>query len=293
MTCKARLSCILSTDFRGAIQLNSSARHVFEVMRRVCHSGRPISAAEIHRLLKLPASTIHRALATLEQEGFISRHRSLSHYGIGPSPQHLAHALYGLFPMRRAFHDLLQGVATARKQTVILTMRLGWYGLKVAVFEGTNDVFHAGALGEMRLLTDDVAGQCMLEVMDDTEIGRMNDFLERHWPDSANRPTSDRLTETIATFRVGGRVVEPFVDEAGWAWEHFPIVDAAARVIAALSGGMPGDARDMTSSQSSTNLATAVARIAARLRLEPELAWSPFGHLGPDEILLQRNSASR
>ncbi len=245
-----------------------------------------MSAAEIHQLLNLPSSTVHRALATLEEEGFIRRYRNQAKYLIGPNPQHLAHALFSLFPMRREFHGLLRGVAIAHRQTVLLTMRLGWYGLKVAVFEGTNEVFHAGALGETRLLTDDEAGQAMLGTMNDTELGRMHDFLERHWPGSGISLIPERLAETIATFRIGGKPSEPFIDEAVWAWKHMPIRDAAGRVIAAVSGGAPADAAPVSRAQFAT-VEEAVAQIEARLLVEPDLGWSPFGHLQADEILLR------
>lgn len=251
-----------------------------------------MSAAAIHQLLNLPPSTIHRALTTLEEEGFITRYRGQSKYVIGPNPQHLAHALFSLFPMRRAFHSLLRGVAVAQKQTLLLTMRLGWYGLKVAVFEGTNEVFHAGALGETRLLNEDEAGQAMLGAMGAAELSGMRDFLERHWPGCGKSLAGERTPQAVPAAGVDAQRVEPVVDQAGWAWHHVPVCDAAARVIAAVSGGAPGDAGSVADAQArSRGLADAVTQIEARLRVEPELAWSPFEHLSPDEILLRGRPA--
>lgn len=263
--------------------MNISARHVFEILRRVCDSDRPISATEIHQLLNLPSSTIHRALASLEEEGFIARYRGQPKYVIGPNPQHLAHALFSLFPLRRAMHSLLRDAAIADKQTVFLTMRVGWYGMKVAVLEGTNQVFHAGALGETQLVMNDGAGQAMLDAMGDAELSRMREFLELHWPGSGKtlshaKPASDE------SHRKAG---DALVDKDGWAWHHLPISDAAGGVIAAVSGGAPADAESGGDAQERLrNLAGVVVRIEAFVREKPALSWSPFGHLSPDEILL-------
>ena len=51
--------------------INSSASHVFEVLRLVSESGAPLGVAEIARRLSLPASTVYRALITLEESEYI------------------------------------------------------------------------------------------------------------------------------------------------------------------------------------------------------------------------------
>ena len=48
------------------LPINSSAVHVFEVLRLVARTDEPLGVSEISRRLGLPASTVYRALITLE-----------------------------------------------------------------------------------------------------------------------------------------------------------------------------------------------------------------------------------
>ena len=250
--------------------MNVSTRHVFQILRLVCTAERPTGAAEIHEALKLPSSTIHRALASLEEEGFIARYRGLPRYVIGHYPQHLAHALFNLFPLRHALHGRLRDAAVAGKLTLLLTMRAGWYGMKVAVFEGTNQVFHAGALGETRLLIDDDAGRAMLAAMDEAQRKGLRDFLARHWPE-----------RDLPRRAAAGKQL----DEEGWSWLHLPVRNASGQVFAAVSGGAPGDAGGDESART-RKLKELVAAIEALVAEQPDLAWSPLGHLAADELML-------
>ena len=74
--------------------VNSSALHVFEILRLVSRTDTPPGVADISRRLNLPTSTVHRALATLEQSQYLSRLESAPRYKLGPMPQFLTRAVF-------------------------------------------------------------------------------------------------------------------------------------------------------------------------------------------------------
>ena len=66
------------SSHRAAI--NSSAAHVFEVLRFVAESPEPLAVTEISRRLSLPVSTVLRALMTLEEADYIQRYQNAPHF---------------------------------------------------------------------------------------------------------------------------------------------------------------------------------------------------------------------
>ena len=87
-------------SYRAAV--NSSASHVFNVLRFVAENEAPLGVTEIARRLKLPVSTVFRALATLEESGYIQRHHNTPRFEIGTMPHLLKRALYNSFPLHSA-----------------------------------------------------------------------------------------------------------------------------------------------------------------------------------------------
>ena len=72
---------------------NSSSVHVFRVLELVARSEEPLTVTEVARDCGLPNSTAHRALATLEQVGYVRRAEGAARYASGLQLQQVRHAL--------------------------------------------------------------------------------------------------------------------------------------------------------------------------------------------------------
>lgn len=267
--------------------MNVSTRHVFDTLRLVCASDRPVGLAEVSAITELPTSTVHRALITLEETAYISRYHGLTKYVIGPMPQHLTHALFQRFPLRGAVHKDLAALARRTRQTVSLTMRLGWYGLKVSLVEGTQGVYHVSELGRMVLMHEDAAGQCMLATLGDDDVGQYHGFLEKHWPGGGRNLVRFDVWDAIATARREGVLLKPLPTLPGWSSLHVAVRGPDGRPVAAVSLGGPAVETGTPAGSATVDCGRAFARaVEERLAAEPRLARGPFDHLPLDAIVI-------
>src|ERR1700683_5522445 len=127
--------------------VNSSALHVFDVLRVVCATEAPIGVAAIARQLPLPTTKVYRALITLEEAQYIRRSQNTAKYEPGLMAQLLASTLYKRFPLSEASMTFLPRLSTETGKTASVTARVGWYGIRIAVAYGGNDIYHRDRLG--------------------------------------------------------------------------------------------------------------------------------------------------
>jgi len=254
--------------------INSSAVHVFEVLRLVARTREPLGVSEIARRLGLPASTVYRALITLEESGYLARHQNTPRYALGQMPQLLNRALVHRFRLHAASRPHLRKLADQTGQTASLTVRLGWYGLRLAGVYGSHDIYHRDRLGEVSLLHQGVAGLAMLAFLGGTAIDGYWAFLERQGVDY------DRAGVAAAIRTAGAAGVAHLPDTPGIA---LPVRNPAGEVLAAIA-------------ISASDLGAAAERdgpwFAIRDALEAEIAdnpgafESPFAHIPADEIVI-------
>lgn len=159
--------------------VNSSATHVFEVLRLIARTDEPLGVSEISRRLALPASTVYRALITLEESDYIVRYQNMPRYELGPMPQLLNRALVHRFALHAASRPHLRAIAERTGDTATLTVRLGWYGLRLAGVYGSHDIYHRDRLGEVLPLHRGAARLSMLASLDSDEAERFRRFAQR------------------------------------------------------------------------------------------------------------------
>ena len=97
--------------------VNTSASHVFEALRIVAAAQEPTGASDIARQLGLPASTVYRALITLEESEYIDRFQSSVRYELGAMPRLLNRALLRRFGLQRESAPLLRALAEESGET--------------------------------------------------------------------------------------------------------------------------------------------------------------------------------
>ena len=268
--------------------INSSATHVFEVLRTVAAAEQPLGVSEISRRLQLPASTIYRALMTLEESDYIVRHQNRPRYELGPMPQLLNRALVHRFQLHGCSRPILRSLAETTGETVSLTVPVGWYGLRLAGAYGSRDIYHRYRLGEVAPLHEDLGGRGILAFLTVEEQFRYRSFVERH--DLAPDPEAWRALEAhLARSRKAG-LADEVISSDGRAAIALPVRNPDGEVIASLAISGPVYREQ--------DRAAPPAALSARETLElvvaarPEDFVSPFASVAADEILIRQGGRS-
>lgn len=270
----------MATERRSAI--NSSAMHVFQVLRHVSEAEEPLGVSEISRRLGLPASTVYRALITLEESDYIVRYQNMPRYELGPMPQLLNRALVHRFKLYASARPVLRELAERTGETASLTVRLGYYGLRLAGIYGSRDIYHRDRLGEVALLHMSLPGRGILAFLDDAERAAYRAFVETQgMPDK--KVDWAALEAQLAVARGAGLDHEVLTAD-GLAAIALPVRCPDQGVIAsvAINGPVfrPGG-------EGSVEGLSAQRQLEAEIAAAPREFRSPFAHLAADEIVIR------
>ncbi len=142
--------------------MSSSAGRALRILETVGAAERPLGPTEIGQSLGISAGTAFRGLDALERAGYLARFRASPKFVLGKSVAALRQTLLARFPIRDVTAPYLRQLAFACGETVSLTVRLGWHGLRIATAPGSNEVTSAPPLGAVRPLADGCAGRAIL-----------------------------------------------------------------------------------------------------------------------------------
>jgi IclR family transcriptional regulator, acetate operon repressor len=265
-------------------EINSSASHVFRVLRFVAESDEPSGVTEIARRLSLGVSTVFRALVTLEESGYIQRHHNTPRFEIGTMPHLLKRALYNRFPLHAASRQDLRILAEQTGETVSLSVRLGWYVVRIAGAFGSHDIYHRSRLGETELLHRCAEGRIILASLPAGEKQNYVAFVALYHP--AHQPASWAEIDRI------------LADDAsrGYALADVaaaPDFQAVALPLRQVSGGALGsiliDGPTLRRGAAELNAAivTTRAKLEDLLAADYEKYRSPFAHIPNDAIRMR------
>ncbi|MEJ0048128.1 MAG: helix-turn-helix domain-containing protein [Rhodospirillales bacterium] len=264
--------------------INTSASHVFRVLRFVAECNEPLGVTEIGRRLALPVSTVFRALVTLEESGYIQRHHNAPRFEIGTMPHLLKRALYNRFPLHSASRKHLRMLAEQTGETVSLSMRLGWYMVRIAGAFGSHDIYHRSRLGETMLLHESAEGRIVLALLSAAERVAFVQFVATHHP--AHAPAAwQNIDEQLAADAARGYAVRALPEAPGFVAVALPIRDAGGGASASILVDGP------VLQENETQLDAAI--VATRVQLEalvaanPERFRSPFWHIPVDAIRMR------
>lgn len=254
--------------------INSSAIHVFDVLRLVARTDEPLGVSEISRRLGLPASTVYRALITLEESDYLVRHQNMPRYELGQMPQLLNRSLVHRFRLHAASRLHLRRLAERTGETATLTVRLGWYGLRLAGVYGSHDIYHRDRLGEVSLLHGSVAGLGILAFLGDAAARDYRDFAEARGAE-VDWPAAEAA---IKAARDAG--IAHSQDVPGVA---LPVRNPGGDVLASIAIS----ALDLSAAAESDTIWLEVRdALEAEIAADPAAFESPFAHIPPDEIIL-------
>lgn len=269
--------------------MNTSTRHVFQTLSLICASSRPLGVAEVSAAIRLPTSTAHRALVTLEDTGYIVRYRDQFKYLPGIMTRHLGQALFNRFTFGRLLYSPLREMASQTKQTLVIAARVGWYSMKIMVIEGAQDVFHARVLGQTGLLHEDLAGTALLASHPDSTVEAMRTFVEANWPGRGKELTQFDTWSAIHRARQAGYLYEPDLEAEEYGFLHRSVPNPSGRGIGTISvGTRRAGIKRRDVEPLLEKLDSIVANLGRAFETNPELAASPFDHLSPDAIVFRQ-----
>src|SRR5262249_60989271 len=147
---------------RGADAMMSSAGRALRILETVGAAERPLGRPETGQALGIPAGTAFRGLDALERAGYLARFQASPKFVLGKRVSALRQSLLARFPIRDVTAPYLRQLAFASGETVSLTVRLGWHGLRIATASGTNEVTSSAPLGGVRPLAEGLAGRAIL-----------------------------------------------------------------------------------------------------------------------------------
>ena len=264
--------------------MNTSALHIFEVLRVLSRSREPMGVSELSRRVGLSPSTAYRALVTLEEARYLKRAPYSPKFTAGPMTQSLARSLFRHFELRQAGHPAIQALGSAVGGTVSLSMRVGWYAIRVLIVSPNQFIYAQHRLGETRALHETMEGRAILAEFDDDEASRYRRFVRTHHPGSVREMERGAFWKDLRTIRTAGHATrestELGVYDAATSL-RLPTGEPLAALLATspLAGATRNSAKELVAA-----LRDARSSLEALMAAKPAAYVSRFSKLDPDQI---------
>jgi IclR family transcriptional regulator, KDG regulon repressor len=259
---------------------NTSVHQVFDVLDVLSSIDAPVGVSQLARRLGVPTSTAHRVLATLNEAGYAARDTTGTEYQLGLGAQELTHALIRRFPIQLASQPLLRPLASDTGDTVVLTCRVGWYGVRMAAIEGWREIHTAPRLGQATLLERTAGGRSILAFLDDA---MRSDYVR--WRAGGKRPNAAlrAVRADLAAVAREGKVLDRQDD--GRTDIALPVRDPGGRIIASIAvESAEPDTGARAERSRVARVQAVVGELETLVRREPNLAADPFAHLAPADL---------
>jgi DNA-binding IclR family transcriptional regulator len=219
-----------------------SVTRLIQILEALCSSPRPISLAQLSRVLNAPKSSIAALLRGLAQADFVVT--SEGSYRLGPAAFGLGSAL---LEARRRFQSLdlvregMHRLAERSGETVLFAVRdMGAETMTyVDVVESRNAVRFAVSVGDRRPMYCTAGGRALLAAGSEKDLRRYLNGLRPQRLTAHTETNRRRLAQAIAAAREAG--VAQTVDQAtvGVTGTASAIRDAAGTAIGALIVAAP------------------------------------------------------
>lgn len=222
----------LSDSTQGQIPTNL---RLLVLMERIAQEGAPVSPSALSAALNLPKATIHRLLATAEEEGFLQRDLDGRSFGPGVRLRKLsANTLSSqrvrterLLVMKALAEDVGETcnlAAPARYGMVYLDRVETHWPLRIQLPVGSQVPFHCTASGKMYLSS-----------LRQDKLLRLLKTMPLEAQTSETITDPQRLLDEIATTRARGYSTDNQEFMEGMAAVAIPICDDQGRLLTTLS----------------------------------------------------------
>ena len=146
-----------------------AAARTLDVLETFRGARRPLSLSELARLTRIPVSTCHALVRTLEQRGFLYYPSQREAYPTRKLLE-LARDLDAHDPIVARLATVLTALRDATQETVILGMRQDDAALYLLVLDSPHIVRYTARAGEFKPLHSSSIGKSFLGLMDDDEL---------------------------------------------------------------------------------------------------------------------------
>lgn len=171
-----------------------AAARTLDVLETFRGARRPLSLSELARLTRIPVSTCHGLVRTLEQRGFLYYPSQREAYPTRKLLE-LARDLDAHDPIVARLAPALTALRDATRETVILGMRQGDAALYLLVLDSPHIVRYTAHAGEFKPLHSSSIGKCFLGLLREDDL---DGWLRSH---ALPRVTASTLTSARALKR--------------------------------------------------------------------------------------------
>ncbi len=222
----------------GAV--NKATVRIFQVLAAFVRQSEPCGVTDLSRQLGMTKSMVHRALMTLEEQGYVSRNEHTSLYQLG----HRLIELSSPAESELTVHDLvapfLKELVDIAGETVVVMVPAGRRVIIVGGMEGRQAISLRVSVGAMVPLHVLPAGRCILANLPSDDISRyFMHPLERYTEFTMVEP--GRLRNELDGIRRRGHCMGVGDLSAGTASIGFPVLDADSTPHGAISVTGPAD----------------------------------------------------
>jgi DNA-binding IclR family transcriptional regulator len=263
--------------------MSSSTRRALRILETVGAAEHPLGATEIGRALGISAGTVFRGLDALERAGYVGRFQSSAKFVLGKTVGMLRQNLFARFAIRDICMPYLRQLAFASGETASLTVRLGWYGVRIAAAPGTNEVTSSPPLGAVRLLGEGCAPRAILASLAAGAVADYSAWGRRH-----KKPGGDprMLARALAEIRARGFATEETAFARGRAALAFAVRGGGGAIAAIAIEGPVLDLARPGAHDDLPRWREIVQSVERLVQARPALFAGPFDHLAADDIVL-------
>lgn len=165
-----------------------AAIRVLDLIETFASLRRPMSVAALAKAMKLPPSSCHGLVKTLEQRGYLVDHENFGGYYFTKRLEEHARRIGGFDPLPSWIHQELMNLRDESGETVMLAKLSGTQAVYVAVIQGVQNVRYIAEVGDTRPLHATAVGKALLGGLDVTKREEIVEGLQL--------PTSSKKTIT-------------------------------------------------------------------------------------------------
>ena len=213
----------------------SSVDRALTFLETLAKSNRGMTLADIARKLRLPKSSAHCILLTLERRGYIYRLPSTHRYLFGMRLLNLAQEALGRLELRARASGPLRQLLEHTQMTVHMAIYEDGEAVLVEKLEPPSAVKMASHIGRRLDLHCTGVGKALLAYLPDDEINRLR--VSRIWARHNDNTIvfNNKLQAELEHIRKVGYSFDNEEDEIGFRCVGAPIFENDRTVIAAIS----------------------------------------------------------
>ncbi len=212
-----------------------AAERALSVMEVLANSRSGLSLADLARQLRLPKSSVHCLLVTLERRGYLQRNERTNRYLFGLKLFSLANMALNGLELREQAAPVLQKLAEQTRLTVHLAILEQNEAVLIDKVEPLGTFKLATWLGKRMDVHCTAVGKALIAYLPEEELDRLirERGLPRHNDNSI--VSGKKLREELERVRKMGCSTDDEEDEIGRRCIGAPVFDGAGNVLAAIS----------------------------------------------------------